>query len=99
MYEELHRTGRSCPGLTEVLSEHFPRGTKENHEKPVRITGVPTEIRTNHLSNMNLGRCHYTFRSLGDRAVGMQCWRVAPYISNYFSVVTFLSDSKINRLT
>jgi hypothetical protein len=29
---------------SEVISQHLPGGSKENHEKPVRIAGVRAEI-------------------------------------------------------
>jgi hypothetical protein len=41
-------------GLIEVLSQHLPGEAEENDENPVRITGVPTEIRTDHLHSISL---------------------------------------------
>jgi hypothetical protein len=43
--------GRGC-GLSEVLYQHFPGGTQENHEN-LKITAVPAEIRTTQLPNTN----------------------------------------------
>jgi hypothetical protein len=36
-------------GRFEVLSCHLPGGIEGNHEKSVRITGVPAEFRTENL--------------------------------------------------
>jgi hypothetical protein len=62
MMDEL-RTGKILEGsygdLIDVLPRHLLEGTEENNEKSVRITGAPTEIRTEHLANTRLERyCH-----------------------------------------
>jgi hypothetical protein len=36
-----------------ILSQQFPGGVGENHEKPVRIAGVLGKIQTENLPNMN----------------------------------------------
>jgi hypothetical protein len=35
-----------------VISWHSPRGTDENHEKPVK-SSIPAKIQTKHLQNRN----------------------------------------------
>jgi hypothetical protein len=46
----------SGQGLTEALSQCVPRGTSNTTKISVRITGVPTEFRTQHLQNTDLER-------------------------------------------
>jgi hypothetical protein len=48
--------------LFEVLSQHLPGETEENHKKCVRITGVPVEIQTEHNPITNPQRHRYTNR-------------------------------------
>lgn len=47
-------------GIIELLSWYFPAGNEKTHEKPVRIAGVPVEIRTKLLPNVSLQRYLYT---------------------------------------
>jgi hypothetical protein len=49
----------SSAGFIEILSLNLSEGTEENHEKPVRIAGVPAEIRTDHIPNKRLERYQY----------------------------------------
>jgi hypothetical protein len=49
---EKHLEGRS--GLIDVLSRNISARTEEIHEKPLRITGVPAEIQTEHLSDTSI---------------------------------------------
>jgi hypothetical protein len=51
--KDFERSGR---GLIEILHKYLTGGIEENHENPVRISGVPAEIRTKHLPNMRLNR-------------------------------------------
>jgi hypothetical protein len=46
----------SSSGLIEVASQQLPGRTGENHEKPVTMGGVPSEIPTEHLLNRSLER-------------------------------------------
>jgi hypothetical protein len=44
-----------------VDSQNLPGGPEEYHQKPqIRIAGVTTEVRTDHLSNTRLERYRYT---------------------------------------
>jgi hypothetical protein len=52
---ELERIGKEA-----VLSLQFSGQSKGNDEKLVRISGVPSEIRTEHLSNVSIQRYRYT---------------------------------------
>jgi hypothetical protein len=54
-------------GLIEVLSRHLPGETEENDEKPVRITVVPTEIRTDHLQSIACSVCTVLMSVTGTR--------------------------------
>jgi hypothetical protein len=54
----------SGSGLIEVLFRNFPEVTEENREIPVRIDGVPAEIRTEHLPNTSQ-ELHKLFQSAG----------------------------------
>lgn len=47
-------------GIIELLSRYFPAGSEKTHGKPVRIAGVPVEIRTKFLPNLSLQRYRYT---------------------------------------
>jgi hypothetical protein len=51
---------RKSSSITEVLTRHFLRGTGWKHGGPVRIAGVPGEIRTEHLPNTSLDRYRYS---------------------------------------
>jgi hypothetical protein len=46
--------------LIDILSRNFLEGTRINDEKAsIKITGVPVEIRTEHLLNSSLERHRY----------------------------------------
>jgi hypothetical protein len=42
-----------------MLWRHFSRGTEETHENPVRVTGVPADIRTENLQHTSLEHHRY----------------------------------------
>jgi hypothetical protein len=93
-YGTVWQCGRSVMiwrGLEEavmVLPKHyqsiFSRDWRKCRKRSVKITGVPTEIRTNRLPNMNLGRCLYTtlFRG-GCSAGGWPHRLVIIFLSSY----------------
>jgi hypothetical protein len=57
---ELERIWKEAvTSLLKELSRHSPRGIEKINEKPVRIAGVPTDIRTEHLPNTSLERYRY----------------------------------------
>jgi hypothetical protein len=43
----------------QALSHRVPGGSEKDHKKPLRITGVPAEIRTEYLPDTNLERYRY----------------------------------------
>jgi hypothetical protein len=43
-------------GLIEVLPRHLYGTTDENHDKHIKISGVPADIRTAHLPTTTLER-------------------------------------------
>jgi hypothetical protein len=49
---------RSWPNPRTI--QKFAWGTEEDNEKPVRIAGISTEIRIEHLLNTSLERYRYT---------------------------------------
>jgi hypothetical protein len=51
----INKWSENNPGLIEVLSQHFPEGTRKL-QKP-KMVGIATEIRTVHLPNACLKRC------------------------------------------
>jgi hypothetical protein len=48
---DLKGSDRRDRRATELILRRLPRGTEENHEKPVRISSVLGEIRIWHLLN------------------------------------------------
>jgi hypothetical protein len=49
---------RNCRDLIEILTQHFPGGTDENHENPQKPV-VPAEIRTEHYPDTRPRRYRY----------------------------------------
>jgi len=48
-------------GLNEVLSENTPAASEGKNRKPVRIAGIPVEIRTGYLPNTDCSGLHFAF--------------------------------------
>jgi hypothetical protein len=53
---DLEGSGR---GLMELLSRNLPAGTEENHDKPVVLVGVSSNIRTKCLPNTSPECYHF----------------------------------------
>jgi hypothetical protein len=47
---------RAAVVRVEAVSQHSPEGSEEKDENPVRIVGVPSEIRNRNLPNTNQKR-------------------------------------------
>jgi hypothetical protein len=60
--------------LLKALTRHLPGETEENDEKPVWMTGVPTEIRTDHLQSIACSVCTVlmSVTGTGDRQADRQ---------------------------
>jgi hypothetical protein len=43
--------GKSVRGFIMTVSRHFPRGAEKNHQIPIRLAGIPAEIRIRHSSD------------------------------------------------
>jgi len=49
--------------LFRVLYWNLLQGTERNHDKPVRIVGIPIEIRKQHLQNTSQRYCGFNQES------------------------------------
>jgi hypothetical protein len=56
MTDDLEGSGHS---IIKTVYEYLFVGTEQNHEKTVRIWGVPAEIRTERISNVSIARYRY----------------------------------------